>query len=115
LINSDAKLASSQATELYKSVESDISFKQKKELLETVQQLVKTTDLEKQRTLFSSISLLIWELVKTNDDIKSSIYYQYCPMKKSYWVSENPVIKNPYYGAKMLSCGSESDRKNQSK
>ncbi len=33
------------------------------------------------------------------------VYYQYCPMKDSNWLSKEETIKNPYYGAQMLSCG----------
>jgi len=33
------------------------------------------------------------------------VYRTYCPMKKSYWLSEAAAIKNPYYGSEMLTCG----------
>jgi hypothetical protein len=31
---------------------------------------------------------------------------QYCPMKKASWLSDSKDIRNPYYGANMLDCGS---------
>lgn len=34
-----------------------------------------------------------------------AVYYQYCPMKKAYWLSMEKEIKNPYYGSSMLTCG----------
>lgn len=49
-----------------------------------------------------------------NDLIKVSkqetpIYYQFCPManngKGANWLSKENVVKNPYYGSMMLSCG----------
>ena len=33
------------------------------------------------------------------------IYKQYCPMKKTNWLSNEKAIKNPYYGNAMLTCG----------
>lgn len=41
---------------------------------------------------------------------KRKLYQAFCPMyddkKGTIWLSENKEIKNPYYGSKMLSCGS---------
>lgn len=38
------------------------------------------------------------------------LYQDYCPMyndgKGAVWISEAKAIKNPYYGSKMLTCGS---------
>ncbi|SFN14331.1 Protein of unknown function [Chryseobacterium oleae] len=38
------------------------------------------------------------------------LYRDYCPMfndgKGAVWISESKSIKNPYYGSKMLTCGS---------
>ncbi|MGV3460273.1 MAG: DUF3347 domain-containing protein [Flavobacterium sp.] len=39
-----------------------------------------------------------------------TLYKDHCPMyndgKGAIWLSENKAIKNPYYGSKMLGCGS---------
>ncbi|WP_369616174.1 DUF3347 domain-containing protein [Flavobacterium sp. CFS9] len=39
-----------------------------------------------------------------------TLYQEYCPManegKGALWISETKEIQNPYYGAKMLDCGS---------
>lgn len=39
--------------------------------------------------------------------VKNTVYQQFCPMYKggSLWLSLESDIKNPYYGATMLSCG----------
>lgn len=41
---------------------------------------------------------------------KQKLYQDYCPMynegKGAIWISEAKEIKNPYYGKKMLTCGS---------
>ena len=38
------------------------------------------------------------------------LYKNFCPMyndkKGAIWLSETKTIKNPYYGKKMLTCGS---------
>lgn len=34
------------------------------------------------------------------------VYLDYCPMKKSYWLSSEKAIQNPYYGKEMPACGS---------
>jgi Cu(I)/Ag(I) efflux system membrane fusion protein len=38
-----------------------------------------------------------------------TVYYQFCPMannnKGAYWLSESKVIRNPYFGEKMINCG----------
>jgi hypothetical protein len=39
----------------------------------------------------------------------STLYQQYCPMKKAYWLSETPTIKNPYYGKEMPTCGKTTE------
>ncbi|RIA09343.1 uncharacterized protein DUF3347 [Flavobacteriaceae bacterium MAR_2010_72] len=112
LVKSDVKQASLNASEFSKSLEIDSGFKDNKSLSEAVEKIGKTNDIEKQREAFSKVSTILWDLVKPDAQIKDTVYYQYCPMKKAYWLSLNKEIKNPYYGSKMLSCGSESERKN---
>jgi hypothetical protein len=40
----------------------------------------------------------------------TTAYYEFCPMafnnSGAYWLSDNAVIRNPYFGDKMLTCGS---------
>jgi len=62
-------------------------------------------NIEYQRDYFTSLSTGFYALVKTVKLNDKPVYYAYCPMKKSYWLSEDEAIKNPYYGNKMLSCG----------
>ena len=50
----------------------------------------------------------MYVLIKnTNPEI--IIYYQYCPMynggKGANWLSKENIIKNPYFGDQMLTCG----------
>ena len=63
-------------------------------------------DLEHQREHFMKLSNNMYALVfsfKAND---ADAYLHYCPMKKASWLSTSKDVKNPYYGSKMLTCGS---------
>lgn len=64
-----------------------------------------TTEAEHQREHLAPLSRNLFAVVKAFKSNTSAIYEQYCPMKKVYWLSESSVIKNPYYGSKMLNCG----------
>ncbi|MFZ4261133.1 DUF3347 domain-containing protein [Sphingobacterium sp. HJSM2_6] len=62
-----------------------------------------------QRIRFSNLSNSLYELLKL-EELNDTIYYQNCPMfqdaKGANWLSMEQEIKNPYYGSKMLNCGS---------
>jgi hypothetical protein len=59
-----------------------------------------------QREHFESLSKNMYEVLKGLKVNTSTLYEQYCPMKKAYWLSESPGIKNPYYNDKeMATCG----------
>ncbi|KIA85889.1 DUF3347 domain-containing protein [Flavobacterium sp. AED] len=65
--------------------------------------------LEHQREHFVLLSKDVTDLIKTfGSDQK--VYQDFCPMadngKGAIWISETKDIKNPYYGNKMLTCGS---------
>lgn len=68
-----------------------------------------TKDLGQQRKLFIDLSNNMYKLTKL-DKLESPVYYQFCPManngKGAYWLSKESNIKNPYYGSKMMTCGS---------
>ncbi len=61
-------------------------------------------DIIEQRDLFKSLSKNMYEVIKVSEpDV--TIYYQFCPMQDANWLSMDSTVKNPYYGAQMLSCG----------
>ena len=62
-------------------------------------------DLKKQREVFANFSTNMYALAKSLKLTTEPIYYQYCPMKKAYWLSADKAVKNPYYGSAMLTCG----------
>ena len=66
-------------------------------------------NIEHQREHFAMLSKDVTDLIKVFGT-KQKLYQDYCPMydqgKSGYWISETKEIKNPYYGSKMLTCGS---------
>lgn len=65
--------------------------------------------IDHQREHFEALSTDITDLVALLGTDKV-IYQDFCPMannnKGALWLSEVKEIKNPYYGSKMLTCGS---------
>ena len=74
-----------------------------------VQAIVDSKKIEDQRTVFASLSLNMWEMLKSENKLAQPAYQQYCPMKKSYWISNSTSIKNPYFGNQMLTCGKTTE------
>jgi hypothetical protein len=105
LVSSDSKAASAALGDLQKSIEGESSFAQKEALLKATEKMAKSTNIESQRAAFNGVSTTMWQVVKSADKRPQPVYYQYCPMKKAYWLSNEKEIRNPYYGASMLSCG----------
>ena len=62
-------------------------------------------DIKHQREHFQLLSKDIYDLVKAFGTTQT-LYKDYCPMVKAIWLSETRPINNPYYGSKMLTCGS---------
>lgn len=65
--------------------------------------------LEHQREHFAMLSKDVNDLIKTFG-ADQKLYQDFCPMyndgKGATWISETKEIKNPFYGSKMLTCGS---------
>jgi hypothetical protein len=71
---------------------------------EQAEHIVKSP-IDHQREHFETLSTDINDLV-TLLGTEKTLYQDYCPMKKVSWLSETKDVKNPYYGSKMLTCGS---------
>ena len=65
-----------------------------------------STSIDHQREHFASLSKNMYEVVKAFKVNNSPLYWEYCPMKKTSWLSDKAVIENPYYGKTMPDCGS---------
>jgi Cu(I)/Ag(I) efflux system membrane fusion protein len=79
----------------------------------SAQALVKEPTIEAKRKEFEMISDALYTLTQTVRYGGEKIYYQYCPMafdnKGAYWLSNQPAIRNPYFGDEMLECGEVKD------
>jgi hypothetical protein len=111
LVSSDEKKASEFIQAFQKVVKAESAFKLKDNLNLEVDKLTKAGNLEKQRAAFNDVSTIMWQIVKSTDKVSQPVYYQYCPMKKAYWLSNETAIKNPYYGSAMLTCGKVTETK----
>jgi len=72
-----------------------------------VSAIISAKDIENQRINFAKLGP---ELGKTIDKFgfensDKPLYLEYCSMKKTYWLSYDKVIKNPYFGDAMATCG----------
>lgn len=76
------------------------------EALRTASAEFATQDLETQRKTFKLISEKIYLLAK-NFDTGQPLYKEYCPMYEggAAWISAEKEIQNPYFGDKMMKCG----------
>lgn len=111
LVSADEKGAIKAISTLHESIKAESNFAEKEVLLKATEKMSKANGIEKQRAVFNDVSTTIWKVVKKADKVEQPVYYQYCPMKKAYWLSKEKEIKNPYYGSSMLTCGNVAETK----
>ncbi len=107
LVNSDADGVQKAAGKLA------ANFSEELDILElTALALAEASDIEKQRDLFSQFTEKVEPMFKDSIS-EGAIYKQFCPMafggKGGYWISDVDEIRNPYYGEKMLKCGTVTE------
>jgi tellurite resistance protein len=107
LVASKADDAKKAAGELQKALK---DLKGSKDALTATTKLAGASDLDEQRQLFSAVSNEMATLVKGGQLSAGVLYLEYCPMANgnegAYWLSNEKQIRNPYFGDKMLKCGS---------
>jgi hypothetical protein len=107
LVASKTEDAKKGATEL-QTVLKDVSGSGK--ALEATAKLVSAPSIGEQRKVFSALSNEMTALVKSSKLSMGTLYLEYCPMANNnegaYWLSNEKEIKNPYFGDRMLKCGS---------
>lgn len=123
LVLDDGVTASNKAKELFKAIDKvpmdkmtsaqhTVWMKYMTKLSYDAEHIKGVTETEHQREHFSSLSKNMFEVMKV---IKPaySVYLDHCPMyndgKGANWISKESVIKNPYYGSKMLTCGKTTE------
>ena len=109
LVATDGEKASAAAKSLLSVLENSET-KTKESMKTAVQQIADSTDPEIQRTAFDLVSQQILIVAKREVLTEGKLYKQYCPMAKNntgaFWLSSSEDIRNPYFGDKMLKCGS---------
>ena len=82
---------------------------QKPILKQNLNKMIGDTSLEEQRLAFLEVSNSMIILVE-NFGTSHKLMVQFCPMaadfKGGYWLSADAAIRNPYFGSKMMTCGS---------
>jgi hypothetical protein len=69
--------------------------------------LASAKDIASARSAFGEISTaLVAYAEKTKSGFGSDVRLAYCPMANKPWLTKDKTIRNPYYGAAMLTCGS---------
>ncbi|MBG6129610.1 major membrane immunogen (membrane-anchored lipoprotein) [Aquimarina sp. EL_43] len=102
LVNTDVNEAKTGAQMLAKVTENEV-FKL------AAESIFNTDDIEAQRKAFTEVTTQMETLL--NGALSSGeVYKQYCPMAfdntGAYWLSKEKEIRNPYFGDRMLKCGS---------
>ncbi|MEM1405156.1 MAG: efflux RND transporter periplasmic adaptor subunit [Bacteroidota bacterium] len=76
---------------------------------QSIQHAAHFQDIKEMRKAFQSLSNAMIGLAKAFDPIDETMYIQHCPMadsnKGADWLSLSNEIRNPYFGADMLTCG----------
>ncbi|MDQ2753348.1 MAG: DUF3347 domain-containing protein, partial [Bacteroidota bacterium] len=117
LVKDDAEAAASNAAQLQNAAKSiDVQTLSplqgkafaaiKEKLLYNSDHISEVTDIDHQREHFEALSAAMSTLVQSASLSQQPVYIDYCPMKKSYWLSNEKEIQNPYYGKQMPDCGS---------
>jgi hypothetical protein len=109
LVASDGDAAKLHAAGLHSAVSAAGPFGERDALLKGTQRLAKAHGLEKQRLALAEVSEILWRVGKSYGGDEGVVYYQYCPMKNAHWLSIEQAIRNPYYGAAMLTCGQTTE------
>lgn len=102
-------LVSTDGEKTKKAAEAFLAINTNAALTPALEAIVATTNVAAQRKAFESLSMNMYNLVKT-DGADIALYKQYCPMafnnKGAYWLAAEEEVNNPYFGDRMLHCGS---------
>ncbi len=93
----DKSLLSADQKKVYDAIESN---------LKEQAAYISKNKLDEQREKFVMMSKDMYDMVKAFG-AGMTLYHDHCPMFKggSMWLSESKDIRNPYYGEKMMTCG----------
>ena len=108
LVKTDSKAASEAANKLLHAIGEEGEYADK--IKTNAQHIAASNDIEHQRQHFSLLSEDVYQFVKSTTTNGQTLYLQHCPMAMenagANWLSTSEEINNPYFGDKMLHCGS---------
>lgn len=82
----------------------------------SLKEIQAASDIEQQRKAFSNLSDNLYKSIKAYGLGGTPAFYEFCPMafdnQGAYWLSDQEAIRNPYFGDKMLKCGSVQEKLN---
>ena len=110
LVSDNSDNASKGANEFIKSA-SMVDFKVLSQgnldtLRKDASQISDSRSIDSQREIFRHLSQNMIALTKDFKLDDKSVFVMYCPMADASWLSSEKVVKNPFYGSSMISCGS---------
>lgn len=119
LVADDAKAAKERAgTMIHRVTEVDMALiegeahmawmENLKVLSDELDKMMVSNDINVQRKSYAKVSEELYKAIKSFG-IGETVYYMHCPMFKANWLTDTDAIENPYYGNKMLNCGSIAD------
>jgi len=107
LVNSDVGDAATAASNMAEGFGAE-----RADLKNLAQQIADTDDLAQQRSTFATLTMEL-ESLFTDGITGGTMYKLHCPMafdgQGADWYSEVAEVRNPYYGQKMLTCGSVTE------
>jgi hypothetical protein len=96
-IATDAQAIATAATALGKDAE---------KIVASARKLGEAKDIAAARTAFGDVSVALADYAqKTKSGFGPDVKMAYCPMADKPWLQKEKDIRNPYYGAAMLTCG----------
>lgn len=121
LVQTDAATATKRAEELRAAISEvntdtlsgsearEVWFMVANQMNQVSADITNATDIERQRELFVDLTSNVEMMVNAFGVKGISVYKQYCPMAfndtGASWFSSETQIMNPYYGDRMLHCG----------
>ncbi|GAA4275646.1 DUF3347 domain-containing protein [Aquimarina mytili] len=107
LVNSNSKVVQEESKKIEAALDDS---KDKEQLKATLKLISLTKNIEEQRGFFVTLTAEVEKLINATEIKSGEIYKQFCPMafdgEGGYWLSDSKGIRNPYFGDKMLKCGS---------
>jgi hypothetical protein len=102
-------------SEILTQMKSDVmasNYSMKEKLNMAVDAMMNAPDIKEVRVAFSPMSQLMLDYVKSGS-LSSNVYVMHCPMAFNNigadWLQNSDQLYNPYFGSKMLRCGSTKE------